>query len=193
LAVHDIKRCSPEPLTILAIFANFSKMAKIFGLEGATMLSLTATEFFSNPGRRNQEVQRQAIEVKSHGRPVGYYVSPAEYQRLQAMAHRAAEPGAYNSIKPLVHARRDDILALTKKYGITDIYLFGSVARGDDGPHSDIDFLVEYPPEKPFSEDDLGFIGELQEMFGKRKIDVVRHEMIDTQLKPSILEGAIAL
>ena len=157
------------------------------------MLSLTATEFFTNPGRRNQEVQSQPIEVKSHGRTVGYYLSPAEYSRLADVERRASRPGAYTSIKGLVHERRDEILALVKKYGATRIRLFGSVARGEDQPHSDIDFLVEFPKDKPFSEDDLSFVGELQQMFGKRPVDVVRLEMVDKRLVKSVLEGTIEL
>lgn len=57
------------------------------------MLTLTATDFFSNPGRRNQEVQSGPIEVKSHGRTVGIYVSPHEYDRLIKAAERSVKPG----------------------------------------------------------------------------------------------------
>jgi predicted nucleotidyltransferase len=32
---------------------------------------------------------------------------------------------------------------IAMKHGISKIYLFGSVARGEPGMHSDVDFLVE--------------------------------------------------
>jgi len=35
------------------------------------------------------------------------------------------------------------LLIIARKYGITKIYVFGSVARGDSKPQSDVDFLVE--------------------------------------------------
>ena len=35
------------------------------------------------------------------------------------------------------------LLKIAKKYGISNIYVFGSVARGDNTAQSDIDFLVE--------------------------------------------------
>ncbi|WP_455476775.1 nucleotidyltransferase family protein [Bartonella sp. B41] len=178
-----------DNFAILATSIEITQIEK----EHCSVLSFTATEFFNNPGRRNQEVQSEPIEVKSYGRIVGYYLSPLEYNRLINAVCRASEPGAYNSIKDLVHARRHDILSLAKKYGITRIRLFGSVASGEDQPHSDIDFLVEFPENKPFSEDDFEFIGKLQEMFGKRRVDVVRLEMIDKRLKKSILDGAIEL
>ena len=47
------------------------------------MITLTATEFVNNFGKRNQDVQREPIEVTSHGRPVGYYVSAHEFDSLE--------------------------------------------------------------------------------------------------------------
>ena len=35
------------------------------------------------------------------------------------------------------------IAPIAKKYGVSRIFLFGSTARGTDGPDSDIDLLVE--------------------------------------------------
>ncbi|MDE6027080.1 MAG: nucleotidyltransferase domain-containing protein [Muribaculaceae bacterium] len=36
---------------------------------------------------------------------------------------------------------------IQKEYGVTGLCLFGSVARGDNRPDSDIDLLVEMPPK----------------------------------------------
>ena len=49
---------------------------------------------------------------------------------------------------------RDEAIAeithkLVEFYQPTRIYLFGSVARGDDGPDSDLDFLVVVPDDAP--------------------------------------------
>jgi uncharacterized protein len=38
--------------------------------------------------------------------------------------------------------RRNDILALAAKYGTFNVRVFGSIARGEATPNSDIDFLV---------------------------------------------------
>lgn len=157
------------------------------------MLTLTATEFFANPGRRNQEVQYEPIEVKSHGRTVGYYISPMEYSQLLEAARRANEPGAYNSIKPLVLARRAEILALAKKYGIERIRLFGSVARGEDKPQSDIDFLIEFPQGHVPSFDDYGIGSEFERLFHGRTVDIVDLKSANKRLLPSIIEEAIDL
>jgi hypothetical protein len=42
-------------------------------------------------------------------------------------------------------AQRSAVLALCQRYGARHIRVFGSVARGDDRPDSDVDFLVDFP------------------------------------------------
>ncbi|WP_420444524.1 nucleotidyltransferase family protein [Candidatus Poriferisodalis sp.] len=41
---------------------------------------------------------------------------------------------------------RDRIVNLLHRWGVSNVRLFGSVARGDAGPQSDIDLLVSVPP-----------------------------------------------
>lgn len=43
-----------------------------------------------------------------------------------------------------LRARRDEIYALAARYGVTNIRVFGSVARGEATPDSDIDLLVDF-------------------------------------------------
>lgn len=56
------------------------------------------------------------------------------------------EPSAASG--PIGHRlrrRRGAVLALAAKHGVTDLRVFGSVARGDEGPESDLDLLVHLP------------------------------------------------
>jgi predicted nucleotidyltransferase len=46
----------------------------------------------------------------------------------------------------LVERHRDQIVALAARHKGRSVAVFGSVARGKDGPRSDIDFLVEFEP-----------------------------------------------
>lgn len=46
-----------------------------------------------------------------------------------------------------VRARRDEILDVMAEYRILNVRVFGSIARSDASPDSDIDFPVEYPAE----------------------------------------------
>lgn len=42
-----------------------------------------------------------------------------------------------------LHEYTPELLEIAKKFGISKIQVFGSVARGNPSPQSDIDFLVE--------------------------------------------------
>ena len=48
--------------------------------------------------------------------------------------------------KDLLEEKREDILRIAERYGARNLRIFGSVARGDAGPESDVDFLVELEP-----------------------------------------------
>jgi len=45
-----------------------------------------------------------------------------------------------------IEAKRDEIHEVVRRHRGRSVALFGSVARGDDTPDSDIDFLVEFEP-----------------------------------------------
>ncbi len=46
----------------------------------------------------------------------------------------------------LLHEKREDVLEVADRHGVTSIRVFGSVARGDESSVSDIDFLVTTGP-----------------------------------------------
>ena len=48
--------------------------------------------------------------------------------------------------RTLIQTRRKEILEVAVRNGAVNIRVFGSVARGDDQPDSDIDFLVNLEP-----------------------------------------------
>ena len=47
------------------------------------------------------------------------------------------------SIDTVLKAHRDEILAIARLHGATNVRVFGSVVRGEAGPDSDVDFLVD--------------------------------------------------
>lgn len=80
---------------------------------------------------------------------------------------------------------------LKKKYSIKDIEIFGSYVRGEQKKSSDIDLLVEF--EK--TPDLLTFIeieDYLQKLL-KKKVDLVRKEVIRPELREFILNEAIPI
>jgi predicted nucleotidyltransferase len=59
------------------------------------------------------------------------------------------------------------------RWQVTELALFGSVLREDFGPESDVDVLVTFAPEAPWSLFDLvDMMDELEAIFG-RKVHLV--------------------
>ncbi|MDA8048200.1 MAG: nucleotidyltransferase family protein [Actinomycetota bacterium] len=65
----------------------------------------------------------------------------------------------------LVRVHRDAIMSIAARRGISNIRVFGSVARGDSQPGSDIDMLVDFDPRHP-GLDLFGFEREVEELLG---------------------------
>lgn len=61
--------------------------------------------------------------------------------------------------------RRDEIIALAEQYGASNVRVFGSVARGDAGPDSDVDLLISFPSNKSMF-DLVGLWLDMQELLG---------------------------
>ncbi|MFQ5738201.1 MAG: nucleotidyltransferase family protein [Acidobacteriota bacterium] len=47
-----------------------------------------------------------------------------------------------------LRTQRDEILAIAARHGVTEIRIFGSTARGDADPSSDVDILVAVGPNR---------------------------------------------
>ena len=78
--------------------------------------------------------------------------------------------------QPRIPIDRERIAEFCRKWRITEFALFGSVLREDFGPHSDVDVLVSFEPEAPWSLFDLvDMIEELKRLFG-RDVDLVEKE-----------------
>lgn len=55
------------------------------------------------------------------------------------------------SLRELLTEKRQEIIRLADRYGAVNLRVFGSAARGDDGPESDVDLLVDAGPKRaPF-------------------------------------------
>ena len=70
-----------------------------------------------------------------------------------------------------LRTRREEILRIAAARGAHNVRVFGSVARGEAGPDSDVDLLVDLDPERTLL-DLSGLILDLQETLG-REVDVV--------------------
>lgn len=67
----------------------------------------------------------------------------------------------------------EKIAAFCRRWKISEFSLFGSILRGDLRPDSDVDVLISFEPEIPWSLYDwMDMIEELKEIFG-REVDLV--------------------
>ena len=89
----------------------------------------------------------------------------------------------------MLKARREEILALAAKYGVTDVRVFGSVARGEEDRDSDIDILVNRIPDMHLGLQTYNFPVELEKMFG-RKIDFVYEPNLHWVIREDVLKEA---
>ncbi|MHB1163096.1 MAG: nucleotidyltransferase family protein [Minisyncoccota bacterium] len=71
-----------------------------------------------------------------------------------------------------------------EKYGVTYAALFGSQARGDSRPDSDIDLLVEYG--RPLGFEYAGLRRDLEEQLGC-EVDMITEESMNEFLRPHIV------
>ena len=91
----------------------------------------------------------------------------------------------------LVQTKREQILRLARRHGVTGVRVFGSMARGDAGPESDIDLLIDVGPD-PSPWFPGGLVAELEELLGRR-VQVVTERGLDELLRERVLEEAVPL
>lgn len=91
----------------------------------------------------------------------------------------------------VLHEKRDLILKLADIHGIQNVRVFGSVARHQDGPKSDLDLLVEFEQGRSLF-DLIRFKQEVEDLIGI-KVDVVTENSIHWSMKEDVLNGAIQL
>ncbi len=90
-----------------------------------------------------------------------------------------------------LRARRNEILAIAARHGVTEIRVFGSTARGDAGPASDVDILVEVGPNRgPWFPG--GLIAELEALLG-RPVQVITVRGLNPLIRESVLAEALPL
>ena len=91
----------------------------------------------------------------------------------------------------LVRSKREQILRLARRHGVTGVRVFGSMARGDAGPQSDVDLLIEVGADlSPWFPG--GLVAELEELLGRR-VQVVTEHGLDALLRDRVLKEAVPL
>ena len=151
--------------------------------EARANLTRTLRGFRADPGGA------RAVVLGSHRQPEAVLMPYAQYRELSA-GIGADRLGIAPALAEL-RRRRTLIERLGRANRIAGIRVFGSVARGDDGPDSDIDLLVDL--EADASLFDLAqFEMDLESLLG-RSVDVVSRRALDPETDAEILREAVEL
>jgi predicted nucleotidyltransferase len=88
----------------------------------------------------------------------------------------------------LLKSKRKDILRIAARHGAYNVRVFGSVARGEARPDSDIDFLVNLEENRSLL-DLARMLRELQALLNC-KVDVVTEAGLRPRIRPQVLKDA---
>lgn len=100
-------------------------------------------------------------------------------------------PDSTGPVGRRLRRRRGAVLALAAKHGMSDLRVFGSVARGEDGPDSDLDLMVRLPKGAGLFA--IGrFAEELEELLQVR-VDVVPEGTLKKRIEARVSPELVAL
>ncbi|MEG3056190.1 nucleotidyltransferase family protein [Methanoculleus bourgensis] len=88
--------------------------------------------------------------------------------------------------KSIFVIRLEEVLPLLReRFGVIKIGIFGSTARGDDRPESDVDLLVELSPDHLTFRNFSALADFLEELYG-RKVDLLTVGGIDPLIRQDV-------
>lgn len=91
-----------------------------------------------------------------------------------------------------LRSRRAEINALGEHYGARRIRVFGSVARGEERPDSDVDFLVDFPRGYDLFAQRLPLTEGLAELL-HRRVEVVPEHELNRHIRDRVMDEAVSL
>lgn len=94
-------------------------------------------------------------------------------------------------VATLLTQKREAILRIAERHGAYNVRVFGSMARGDAGPVSDVDLLVDVRPEHSAFFPG-GLVADLEDLLGRR-VDIVEPAGLHWYLRDTISHEAVAL
>jgi predicted nucleotidyltransferase len=140
-----------------------------------------------------------ARRMHSDRSTVGRVLDPADESVTVATLSRAAaalgrEPAvalAPERASVLLERHRESLARIAAGYGLENVRVFGSVARGDDTPASDLDLVADFPDGYTF-ELVADAIEDLSAAFGRR-VDLLNASIIKPRLRENVLRESVPL
>lgn len=94
-------------------------------------------------------------------------------------------------VDQVLKGKRNEVLRIAALHGAENLRIFGSAARGEVGPDSDIDVLLDLEPGRSLL-DLSGLLLELQDLLGC-KVDVVTEKGLRPRIRDRVLREAVPL
>lgn len=87
---------------------------------------------------------------------------------------------------------RERLAELCRRHGIRRLAVFGSAARGELRPDSDLDVLVEFEPGRPVGLRFITVADELSDLMGRR-VDLNTAGFLSPHFRDDVLREAVPL
>ena len=85
---------------------------------------------------------------------------------------------------------QDELAEFCRRNYIRSLSLFGSAAKGDFGPESDVDVLVEFEPGHVPGLALIRMQDELRALLGGREVDLVTPKFLNRRIRSQVLREA---
>jgi predicted nucleotidyltransferase len=91
-----------------------------------------------------------------------------------------------------LRARKSAIAALCNQFGARRMRVFGSVARGEERPDSDVDILVEFPRGYDLFAQRLPLTEQLADLL-QRRVELIPEHELSRHIREQALREAVEL
>jgi predicted nucleotidyltransferase len=109
-------------------------------------------------------------------------------------AIRVPRGGGGLGVEEVLGPFRSQIERLVRRYGVREIRVFGSLARGAGTPQSDVDLLVDFDRSRPTRSSlrSIDLALELEKLLSRR-VDVVTEGSLHWYVQPQVIAEAVPL
>jgi uncharacterized protein len=150
---------------------------ELAGRAGVTQSVISAYE----SGRRQPALPTLAALIEATG-----YELALGLRRQRGRLARLSGP-----VGRRVRRRRHDLIAAAAAHGVANLRVFGSVARGEDHPDSDVDLLVDLRPDLSLFE--LGRVQAELEAILRARVDMVPAESLKPDVRARVEVDLVSL
>ena len=171
--------------------------AELTTVEAADMLNVSRTFLIEMLEKGEIPFRKVGTKRRIRTDDVMAYKDDIDRKReavLDELVRESEKLGLYGHKAVLgeLREKKDIINALAEQFGARRLRVFGSVARGEERPDSDIDFVADFPKGYNMFKQRLPLAEKLAELTG-RKVDLVPEHEMNRRMRDSVLKEAVEL